>query len=145
MGANIKSNGSAVDAVFQPFVEFWSDYAKHTDDSARQLLQGFEEVANVRSWQQRWNDALSRSLDAYMRSPAFLRLMKQNTDAAIKVKRQTDDLATEVARNLNLPMASDISGLFERLHSVEESILDQLSRIEERLEFIETQKTHTPV
>jgi hypothetical protein len=34
-------------------------------------------------------------------------------------------------------MASDISGLFERLHSVEEVILSRLGRIEERLQTIE--------
>jgi hypothetical protein len=34
-------------------------------------------------------------------------------------------------------MASDISGLFERLHSVETAILERLGHIEKRLEAIE--------
>jgi hypothetical protein len=63
--------------------------------------------------------------------------MKQNTDAMIKAKRQADDLVTEIARNANIPTASDISGLFERLHSVEEVILGRLARIEARLTTIE--------
>jgi hypothetical protein len=72
-----------------------------------------------------------------MRSPAFLHAMKQNTDAAIKFKQQVDDLSKEFARNANIPTASDISGLFERLHSVEEVVLGHLGRIEQRLEAIE--------
>jgi hypothetical protein len=48
-------------------------------------------------------------------------------------------MAKELARNFNLPMASDISGLFERLHSVETAILDQLGHIEKRLQAIEEQ------
>jgi hypothetical protein len=46
-------------------------------------------------------------------------------------------LSKEFARNANIPTASDISGLFERLHSVEEVILGRLGRIEQRLEAIE--------
>jgi hypothetical protein len=76
-------------------------------------------------------------MDAYLRSPAFLQSMKQNTDSAVKVKRQFDDLASEIARNANIPTAGDISGLFERLHSIEEVILGRLGRIEERLQAIE--------
>jgi hypothetical protein len=72
-----------------------------------------------------------------MRSPAFLHAMKQNADAVIKLKQQTDDLSKEFARNANIPTTSDISGLFERLHSVEEVILSRLGRIEERLQAIE--------
>jgi hypothetical protein len=78
-------------------------------------------------------------MDAYMRSPAFLQLMRQNTDLLVKAKVQADDLAAEFARNANIPTASDISGLFERLHSVEEVILSRLTRIEERLSTIEKQ------
>jgi hypothetical protein len=78
-------------------------------------------------------------MDAYMRSPVFLQAMKHNADMVVKVKRQADDLATEVARNANIPTAGDISGLFERLHSVEEVILSRLGRIEEKLQAIEQQ------
>jgi hypothetical protein len=78
-------------------------------------------------------------MDAYMRTPAFLEAMKQNTDLLVKAKRQADDVAAEIARNANIPTASDISGLFERLHSVEEVILGRLGRIEDRLTTIEQQ------
>jgi hypothetical protein len=78
-------------------------------------------------------------MDAYMRSPAFLQAMKQNTDLMIKTKQRTDDMTAEIARNANIPTAGDISGLFERLHSVEETILQRLDRIEGRLKDIETQ------
>ena len=78
-------------------------------------------------------------MDAYMRSPVFLQTMKQNTDLLVKAKRQADDLATEIARNANIPTAGDISGLFERLHSVEEVILTRLGRIEDKLMALERQ------
>jgi hypothetical protein len=124
-------------AVMQPFLDFWADYAKRADDSTREFIKTFHEGTDFNTWQRHWYEAISKSMDAYMRSPSFLKTIKQNSDAAIKMKVQSDDVASEVARNMNLPMASDISGLFERLHSVEEAILARLGSIEERLETIE--------
>jgi hypothetical protein len=134
------SNSSLkVDPVFQPFIEFWSSYVNQATDTTREMVEEFADSANAKTWQRRWLDAVSKSMDAYMRSPAFLQSMKQNTDLLIKTKRQADDVAAEFARNANIPTAADISGLFERLHSVEEVILHRLGRIEERLEAMEQQ------
>lgn len=127
------------DPVVQPFVDFWSNYIAESNDTTRQWIEGLNGSADVKTWQRRWFEAVSRSMDAYMRSPAFLQLMRQNTDLLVKAKVQADDLAAEFARNANIPTASDISGLFERLHSVEEVILSRLTRIEERLSTIEKQ------
>jgi hypothetical protein len=136
MSSTLETNKS-VDPVLAPFFEFWTDYFKRTNESTRQFLDDVHESANAKSWQRRWYDAVSKSVDAYLRSPVFLQAMKHNTEAAIKVKQQTDEMASEFARNFNLPLASDISGLFERLHSVEETILRRLERIDERLATIE--------
>lgn len=127
------------DPVIQPFVDYWSRYVEQANDATRELFDGIDGNIDAKTWQRQWFDAVSKSMDAYMRSPAFLQSMKQNMDLSIKAKRQADDFTAEVARNVNIPTASDISGLFERLHSVEEVILGRLGRIEERLTAIEQQ------
>jgi hypothetical protein len=132
-----RESSTKVDPIVQPFVDFWSSYINQANDATRELLEGLNGNADVKTWQRRWFDAVSKSMDAYMRSPMFLQAMKQNADLIIKTKRQADDLATEFARNANIPTAGDISGLFERLHSVEETILGRLGRIEDRLKEIE--------
>ena len=138
MSDEASANGQ-FDPIMQPFVDLWSSYVKQADDATRELLEGLDGNVDVKTWQRRWYDAVSRSMDAYMRSPLFLQAVKQNTDAMIKTKQHADDLATEFARNANIPTAGNISGLFERLHSVEEVILHRLGRIEQRLETIEQQ------
>jgi hypothetical protein len=125
------------DPIVQPFVDFWSTYINQANDATRALFEGVNGNTDVKTWQRRWFDTVSKSMDAYMRSPMFLQAMKQNADFVVKAKRQADDLATEFARNANIPTAGDISGLFERLHSVEESVLRRLGRIDERLATIE--------
>jgi len=133
----VSSNG--LDPMVQPYLDFWKAILQEANEKTRQLVESIDDSADVKTWQRRWSEAVSRSMDAYLRSPVFLQAMKQNTDLMIKVKRQADDLATEVARNANIPTAGDISGLFERLHSVEDVILQRLDRIEERLKSIEEQ------
>jgi hypothetical protein len=125
------------DSMMQPFADFWASCQKQADDTTREYLKGLDGSTDVKEWQRRWFNAVSKSMDSYMRSPAFLHAMKHNTEFAIKAKRQSQDITAEIARNVNLPTATDISGLFERLHSVEEVILARLGRIEERLGTIE--------
>jgi hypothetical protein len=132
-----RESSTKFDPIVQPFADFWSSYINQANDTTRALFEGLNGNADVKAWQRRWFDTVSKSMDAYMRSPMFLQAMKQNTDFVVKAKRQADDLATEFARNANIPTASDISGLFERLHSVEEAIFRQLGRIDERLTAIE--------
>lgn len=127
----------AMDPTIQPLVEFWSGYIAQANDATRQLVEGFPAGAGVKTWQRRWFTAVSRSMDAYLRSPSFLKAMRENTELIVKTKMQANDMAAEVARNANIPTTSDISGLFERLHSVEDVILRHLQQIEERLTTIE--------
>ena len=123
--------------VAKPFVDFWTDYLKQANDATREFFNDLDDNTNAKTLQRKWFDAVAKSMDAYMRSPVFLQAMKHKADAVVKAKQQFDDLATEIARNANIPTAGDISGLFERLHSVEETILRRLGRIDEQLTAIE--------
>jgi hypothetical protein len=136
MVADSGTNGT-FDPVMQPFVNFWSDYFKQANDVTRVFLDGIDDGIDLKAWQRRWLDSVSKSMDAFMRSPTFLYAMKHTMDSINQTKMRLDDVAMEVARNANLPMASDISGLFERLHSVEEAIFRRLGHVEERLTAIE--------
>ena len=133
-----ETNG-AFDPLVQPFVDFWSDYMKQANDATREFLDGIDDGSDIKTLQRQWFNAVSKSMDAYMRTPMFLQPIKQNMDLVNKTKQRTDDLASEIARNANIPTASDISGLFERLHSVEEGILNRLGHIDKRLQAIEEQ------
>lgn len=136
MSAQQDANGT-IDPALKPFFDFWADCYQQANEAQRAVLEGIDNSTNLKGWQRRWNDAMTKSADAFMRSPMFLHAMKQNADALIKLKQQVDDLSKEFARNANIPTTSDISGLFERLHSIEEVILGSLGRIEERLQVIE--------
>jgi len=124
------------DPYVQPYLDFWTSYFNQAAESTRGMLESAGGGKDPRALQRRWLEAVSRSMDAYLRSPLFLNAMKQNMDAAVNAKLQADDLNKEFARNANIPTAADIAGLFERLRSVEDAIVSRLAEIDERLEAI---------
>ena len=77
----------------------------------------------------RWRRASTASCGR----PAFLELMKHNLKAMTDLKVMQDQVVQDTARQFGLPLADDITGLFERLHSTEQTILDRLEAIEDRL------------
>ena len=70
--------------------------------------------------QRRWLDAVAASLEAFMRTPAFMELMKNNLKAVTDLKGLQDSVVQDVAREVGMPTAADITGLYERLHSTEQ-------------------------
>ncbi|MFV2067014.1 MAG: hypothetical protein ACC645_08530 [Pirellulales bacterium] len=125
------------DAITEPFMKFWSSYLEQANDNAQKVFETINGTADPVALRRQWLEAVSQSADAYLRSPSFLEAMRHNMEAVVQTKADSNDLAKEVARNVGIPTTSDISGLFERLHCIEETILSRLGTIESRLEKIE--------
>lgn len=138
---NNNGQDQAPDAeLWAPLVRLWSDYAERANEQGRQWLDAAGTMADPKDWRRRSLDALSESMDIYMRSPAFLAAMKRNMEAVIQTKDQVDNVSKEFARNAGVPTTDDISGLFERMHSLEVKILHKLEGIEQRLDEFEKER-----
>lgn len=127
------------DPVMRPIADFWSNYVNQVNETTRELFAGFENGSQLKTWNRKWMEALAQSMDAFMRTPAFLQGIKRHTESAVQIKRKADDLVSEMARNANIPTANDISGLFERLKSTEDAILRRLNQIDNRMAEVERQ------
>jgi hypothetical protein len=122
--------------MVQPYLDFWAGFLEQSNATSQRLAESVTRGADPQAWQRRWLETVSRSIDAYLRSPFFLSAMKHNMDAMIQAKAQVDDLQKEFARNANMPTASDVSGVYERLRGIEDTILLRLGEVEKRLETI---------
>lgn len=118
--------------MVKPFLDYWSRFARESTGTAWQAMPTPMSLVNpasfFRDWERRWMDALSDSFDAYLRSPQFLEWMRHNSDLIVKSKQQSDNVAKEFARNAGIPTASDISGLYERLHSFEDNLIRRIDK-----------------
>jgi hypothetical protein len=134
----MSDNSSTTDPSF-PFSGLWTGYFEQADAQGKAMLECMQQAfGDPQKMQRRWLDSLSRSIDSYMRSPAFLEALQRNLKAMTDLKSFQDQVVQDLARHVGVPLASDIYGLFERLYSVEHTILARLKAIEGRLGAIET-------
>lgn len=115
---------------------FWVQWLEQSSRGTQALLEAAQSVSDPNRLQQAWLDATAQSFESFLRSPAFLELMRRNLKMLTDLKSMQDQAISGTARQLGLPLANDISGLFERLHSTEQTILNRLQAIEDRLDVL---------
>ena len=126
-----------VNPLVLPFLEFWTGCFQQAHKAADDLLAGLQSNPDPEVWRKQWLDSATKSMDAYLRSPFFLQLLKAHTDTLVETKRQENERTEAVADEAKISEASKASELLERMDRFEESLLKRLKRIEERLEAIE--------
>jgi hypothetical protein len=119
-------------------VSFWSQWLEQSARGTQAMLETMQSAGDPQQMQRQWLDAVSRSLDDFMRTPVFLEAMKRNLKALTDMKGLQDQVLQGTARQFGLPLADDITGLFERLKSTEQTIIGRLKAIEDRLKAIES-------
>jgi len=128
---------SAIDPA-REFLEFWRNYFEQTAIQTRVLLETMQGGKPQEQLHSQWLGTLSESLDGFMRTPAFLEVLKQSLKRMTDLKMTQDQMAQSVAQQAGLPLAADITGLFERVNSAEQTILKRLEGLDERLRAVES-------
>lgn len=116
---------------------FWTQWLEQSSRGTQALLEVMQAAGDPQQLQRRWLDAVAASLEAFMRTPAFLELTKTHLKAVTDLKGLQDSVVQDVARQAGVPTAADITGLYERVNSTEQVILKHLARIEDRLRALE--------
>ncbi len=128
--------GSAADPA-RDFLEFWKNYFEQTAIQTRILLDSVQGGKSLEQMHNQGLAALSQSLESFMRTPVFLEVLKQSLKRMTDLKLMQDQMAQAVSQQTGLPTATDVTGVFERVHSAEQTILKQLAKLDERLSAIE--------
>jgi len=138
MSSDKSSEGriSAADPA-RDFLEFWTNYFEQTAIQTRILLEGMQGGKSLDLLHTQGLESLSQCLDGFMRTPAFLEVLKQSLKRMIDLKQMQDQMSQSVAQQTGLPLAADVTGVFERVHSAEQTILKQLAKLDDRLKAIE--------
>jgi len=138
MSSDKSSEGrsSAADPA-RDFLEFWTNYFEQTAIQTRILLEGMQGGKSLDLLHTQGLESLSQCLDGFMRTPAFLEVLKQSLKRMIDLKQMQDQMSQSVAQQTGLPLAADVRGVFERVHSAEQTILKQLAKLDDRLKAIE--------
>jgi hypothetical protein len=124
-------------AAANGLAELWAQLFEQSNQQARAMLDLMKVSGDPMELQRRWLDAVGQSLDGFMRTPAFLEAMGRNLKAMTDLKAMQDRFLQDTARQFGVPMAADVTGLFERLNGAEQAILGRLKAVEARLKAIE--------
>ena len=123
---------------------FWTQWLDQSSRGTQALLEAMQATGDPKQLHQRWLDAVSQSLENFMRTPAFLEAMKQNLKVITDLKGFQNQVAQGAVHQLGMPLADDITGLFERLNSVEQKILTRLGAVDSRLKAVEAKLGNAP-
>jgi len=134
-----KSNDSVSSAAdpARDFLEFWRNYFEQTAIQTRILLEGMQGGKSLDQLHTQGLESLSQSLDGFMRTPAFLEVLKQSLKRMIDLKQTQNQMSQSIVQQTGLPLAADVTGVFERVHSAEQTILARLAMLDDRLKAIE--------
>jgi hypothetical protein len=127
------------------FLEFWKNYFEQTAIQTRILLDSTGAGKALDQLQIQGLESLSQSVDSFMRTPAFLEVLKQSLKRMIDLKLMQDQAARTVSQQTGVPMTADVRDVIERVHGAEQSILKQLANLDDRLQTIEQILSQGPV
>jgi hypothetical protein len=131
--------GAAVDPASM-VAAFWAQWLEQSTRGTQALLeitQGVTDPKQAQERQQRVLETAAETFDSFLRTPPFMELMRQQLKAITDLKTFQDQMVKGAARHVGMPLADDVFGLFERLNSTEQKILNRLQAIEDRLRAIE--------
>jgi hypothetical protein len=145
MAATKEDSGTSPTAdPARDFLDFWRNYFEQTAIQTRILLESMQGGQTSEKLHNQWLGSLSQSLESFMRTPAFLDVLKQSLKRMIDMKLLQDQMAQTAAQQSGLPLKTDVKGVFERVHSAEQTILARLATLEDRLKAIETILSTSP-
>ena len=123
----VKTQGTttAVDPA-RDFLEFWRNYFEQTAIQTRILLESMQGGKSLDQMHSQWLGSLSQRLEGFMRTPAFLEVLKQTIRRMVDLKVAQDQMTHSSPSRAGLPMAGDVTGVFERVHSAEHTVLTRL-------------------
>jgi len=116
---------------------FWTQWMEQSARGTQAVLEAMQSAGDLQQLQRNWLDPIARSMEDFMRTPVFLETLKRNLKVLTDMKHLQDQIVGDIARQLGRPLASDITGLFERLQSTEQTIITRLRAIEDRLKAVE--------
>lgn len=123
--------------VVQPWIDYWLNLVEQNTQWTKSLMDGAPQNVDPAVIRQNWLGAMSQSIEAYMRTPTFLEGMKRQAETMTATKVTSELAKLEMARQAGVPHIEDISGLYDRLETANEVVLQRLRTIEQRLEAIE--------
>lgn len=119
------------------FTRFWSEMFGKGSGAGMGAAFGQSREETNRQMQQAFFDAWARHCDEFMRSEAFLDIMKRSMDNAIAFRQQLNDLLDKTLEQSHIPTRGDTDSILLAVRRLEQRVLGRLDSLTQRVDELE--------
>ena len=133
---NYDANDSG--AASDPFSRFWVDLmSKMSGTPFAPTASQMQDDAMKRA-RQAFFDAWAQHCDEFLRSDAFLEVLKKSMDSALAFKQELNEFMTKALHGQQMPARSDTDSILVVLRSMEDRVLERMDRLSHRVDALES-------
>lgn len=122
---------------FQQLTRMWLDFVSRMASAAANTTTDSIPSDMARHMRDSYLQALGQYTEEFMRSPQFLDMMKQSTDAAITFRQQANDLLAQAHHAVGSIARPDVDSLLQAVRRCETRVLDRLDEMSARIDDLE--------
>jgi len=122
---------------YQQFTRMWLDFASKMVTSATNTSATSIPADVAKQLRDTYFQALSQYTEEYMRSPQFLAMMKQTTEATVAMRQQTNEFLAQAHHAMGGLARPDIDSLLMAVRRCETRVLDKLDELSSRIDTLE--------
>lgn len=139
---NYEANDSG--ATSDPFSRFWVDLmSKMSTTPFAPTASQMQDDAMKRA-RQAFFDAWARHCDEFLRSDAFLDVLKKSMDGALAFKQELNEFMTKALHDQQMPARSDTDSILVVLRSMEDRVLQRIDQLSHRVDALEASVSGEP-
>jgi hypothetical protein len=125
---------------YQQLTRMWLEFAAKMASAAESASAHSVPSEVAKQTREIYFQTLSQYTDQYMRSPEFLTMMKQSTDAAVTLRQQTNDLLAQAHQAVGSLARPDVDGVLKAIRRCESRTMDKLDELSARLDELENSR-----
>ena len=131
-------------ATSDPFSRFWLDLMSKMSGSAFAAPSAPTQEETMKRMRQASFDAWAKHCDEFLRSDAFLDVLKKSMDSALAFKQELNEFMTKALHEQQMPTRGDTDSLMIVLRSMESRVLERIDRLSQRVEAVESAVSAAP-
>jgi len=125
-------------ATGDPFSRFWVDLMSKMSGTPFAPTPAQMQDDTMKRMRQAFFDAWAKHCDEFLRSDAFLDVLKKSMDSALAFKQELNEFMTKALHEKQMPARSDTDSILLVLRSMEDRVLERIDRLSDRVDALET-------